>query len=82
MQLHAVTGRRLGVTFDALNDGDCVTTAEAAVGLGRTPETLRRWRQQRKFLPFIALPGVVMYRVGDLRAFLRSARVEPDANDA
>jgi hypothetical protein len=81
MQPHGVTARqpcRLGASFDDLDDDYYVSTATAAAGIGVRAETLRRWRQHRKHLPFIVLAGVTMYKVADLRSFLHAARVEPE----
>jgi hypothetical protein len=70
--------RRLGLEFDSLDDEDYVGTLTAASGIGRHAETLRRWRQDRKFLAFTQVgAGEVLYRVGDLREFLKASRVEP-----
>lgn len=78
MEPQTVATRRLGIGLDSLDDDVYVSTTAAAAGVGKTPETLRRWRQRREHLPFVAVgAGIVMYRVGDLRDFLKSSRVEP-----
>jgi hypothetical protein len=66
-------GRRIGMQLDK----DLITEAAAAKRLGRKPKTLATWRARRKGPPFHKVGGTVFYDVADLRAFVRSHRVDP-----
>tara|TARA_R110000850_G_scaffold81267_1_gene174723 strand:+ start:231 stop:431 length:201 start_codon:yes stop_codon:yes gene_type:complete len=57
-----------------------IPTVEAALFLGVTPKTLRNWRA-RKIGPAWARPGLrtVVYRVGDLIAFMEARRQTAEA---
>ena len=59
----------------AANPDHHVPTNEAALFLGVTPKTLRNWRS-RKIGPAWSRPGlrVVVYRIGDLTAFMNARR--------
>jgi hypothetical protein len=66
-----------GVDLDALDPDDELDTEQSAATLRKHPATLKRWRKERRFLPFLQIGGEVRYKVGDLRNFLAAARVEP-----
>ena len=79
MQAHRATAtRRLGAELDTFDADDYLGTEGAALAIHRHPETLKRWRRDRKFLQYVLVGGgEVLYKVADLREFLKSARVEP-----
>jgi hypothetical protein len=52
------------------SDNDTLGENAAARFLVETPATLERWRRQGKGPPWSTLAGSVIYRRGDLRAFL------------
>ena len=47
---------------------DCLRAAAAADWLGYKPETLRKWRQERRGPAYEKRRRAVFYRVADLRA--------------
>jgi predicted DNA-binding transcriptional regulator AlpA len=67
---------------DAETDDDLITTEELAKMLRVDPSTVRRWRTAHPIQgpPFIALSErVIMYSIEDVRAWLASRRVTPEA---
>jgi hypothetical protein len=61
---------------------DLITTEELARMLRVDPSSVRRWRTARPLQgpPFIALSErVIMYSIEDVRAWLASRRVTPEA---
>jgi len=72
------TGRRLGAELDSLDPESFIGTEAAAAAIGKHPDTLARWRRERRFLAFVQLGGgECLYRVTDLVEFVRAARIEP-----
>ena len=63
-------------------DTELITTEELARMLRVDPSSVRRWRTARPLQgpPFIALSErVIMYSIEDVRAWLASRRVTPEA---
>ena len=50
---------------------------EAAEYLGRSPYTLRDWREKKIGPPYYRLVGSIVYSKNELDAFLESCRVDP-----
>lgn len=66
------------VDLDTLDPDHYLGTQGAAAAIGKHPATLTRWRIARRFLPYMQVgAGEVLYKVSDLREFLKAARVEP-----
>jgi hypothetical protein len=66
----------------AHDESELITTEELAKMLRVDPSTVRRWRTSRPLQgpPFIPMSkGVIMYSLADVRAWLRSRRVVPEA---
>lgn len=57
---------------------DGIGERDAAGLLGRSPSTLRRWRAEGAGPPWRRLLGRVVYRLGDLAAFLADGTAEGD----
>lgn len=58
------------------SQGLCVHASGAAIRLGVSPITMRRWRRQLPLpIPFIRVGNVYRYRVSDLDAYLEARRV-------
>lgn len=49
---------------------ETITPREAAALLKRTPVTLERWRRLRIGPPYLLVCGRVLYRTGDIDAWL------------
>ena len=65
-------------TADHLSDDALVDTKIAAKELDLSAITLHRWRSKGRYqIPFVRVGGLVKYRMGDLREFKRSRRVDP-----
>jgi hypothetical protein len=63
-------------------DHDLITTEELARMLRVDPSSVRRWRTARPIQgpPFIQLSErVIMYSIDDVRAWLASRRITPEA---
>ena len=61
-----------------LSDDALVTTEVAAKELGAAKTTLAIWRSTGRYdLPYIKVGSLVKYRMGDVREFKRSRRVDP-----
>lgn len=59
------------ITLDDLPDGQMVPPAQAAALLHTAEGTLAVWRTTGRYnLPYVKLGHRVLYRVGDLRAFI------------
>jgi Helix-turn-helix domain len=44
--------------------------------VGVSPYTLRRWSVYERRIPYIKLGRRILFRVGDLRAFVKAGRIE------
>lgn len=60
---------------ETLND------VQAAQLLGLSPQTLRNWRTQRKGPPYVKLGRAIRYHLEDLRDYIASRRIVPEASD-
>lgn len=72
----------LDVTETPADESELITTEELANMLRVDPSTVRRWRTSRPVQgpPFIPLSkGVIMYSLTDIRAWLSSRRIVPEA---
>ena len=70
------------VEATAPTDAELITTEELAKMLRVDPSSIRRWRTARPVQgpPFIQLSErVIMYSIEDVRAWLASRRVTPEA---
>ncbi|SNY53720.1 helix-turn-helix transcriptional regulator [Paractinoplanes atraurantiacus] len=77
-------GLRLLTTAETSNEADdgLITTEELAKMLRVDPSTIRRWRTVEPVQgpPFIPLSErVIMYSIEDVRTWLASRRVTPEA---
>ncbi|WP_067502254.1 AlpA family transcriptional regulator [Actinoplanes sp. TFC3] len=71
-----------GVEATAPTDTELITTEELAKMLRVDPSSIRRWRTARPVQgpPFIQLSErAIMYSIEDVRAWLASRRVTPEA---
>ncbi|GAB7044613.1 MULTISPECIES: helix-turn-helix transcriptional regulator [Catenuloplanes] len=78
MRLRAVES----LDFTQLEDHTLITTEELARFLRIDPSSVRRWRTGRpqQGPPFIPMSDrVIMYQVADVRQWLASKRVVPEA---
>lgn len=57
-----------------------VNETQAAEMLGRSVQTLRNWRQQRRGLPYVKQGRSVSYLREDIENFLRANRIDPEAD--
>jgi len=57
-------------------DAGLVDTRNAALYLGRSPETLSDWRKKGRG-PKYMRGGIVMYRLVDLDAFIAESLIDP-----
>jgi len=53
-----------------------VREKKAAEMIGISVHTLRQWRSQGKYIPFIKVGRSVLYRVSDLENFLNQHKVK------
>jgi phage terminase Nu1 subunit (DNA packaging protein) len=56
-----------------------VNERQAAALLGRSVQTLRNWRQDRRGLPYVKQGRSVSYLVADIQSFLQANRIDPEA---
>jgi Helix-turn-helix domain len=58
-----------------------LTQTQAARFLNRSLRTLALWREKGYGPPFLRIGSAVMYQIEDLRSFLESNRVVPQAGE-
>ena len=63
-------------------DKEYKTEAEAARFPGKKPSTLAAWRARRKGPAYHKSGATVLYTITDLREYVRTRRVVPDARKA
>jgi hypothetical protein len=51
-----------------------LSTAELAAELGRSPETIIRWRRLRQGPPYLRVQGRVLYDADEVQAWLTQQR--------
>ncbi len=61
-----------------LKPTDKVPDTIAAIVVGSTPETLRRWRHEKRHLKYYKAGSSVRYVVSDLLDFVTKNTVEPE----